>query len=225
VPMTPLECDELGAVHACNRRVADGALVGVELPVALDAARPVVDGRESLSAKHSLAVGAAETVTVPGAVVEHDSTLPDRLAAFRTVLAILMLVTRDADDISSTRDEAVRSNRFLAVLANEAVGVPLSSAMLVLLHAGSKHVTASGTARGEHLFVACGAVEPVVLEGERLVDESGAARRAVETFVVPVHVLVRQILVVGCDRRSASGARVGEFAVVAVLAVGLVISQ
>ena len=58
----------------------------------------------------------------------------------------------------------------------------------------SEDVAAAVTARGEVVVVTVGAVKLLVLGGERLVDERVEAVAALEAFLVPVLVLVRQVL-------------------------------
>lgn len=170
MPMTAFERYEPGPVDSGDGIVADGALVGVQLTVAFDTARLLFDGSESFTTENTLAVETDETLSVPRAPVKHYASFADRLAAFRAVLVVLA-VAWDADDVISSWDEALSSDWFLADLANEAVGVPLFSLVFVLLHAGSEHVTTADAAGSEHLFVARSAVQTIVLEGERVVDQ------------------------------------------------------
>ena len=58
----------------------------------------------------------------------------------------------------------------------------------------SEDVAAAVTTRGEVVVMAVSAVELVVLGGERLIDERVEAVTALEAFLVPVLVLVRQVL-------------------------------
>ena len=58
----------------------------------------------------------------------------------------------------------------------------------------AKDVSAAVAPRSEVVVVAVGAVELFVLGGERLVDERAATVAAVETLLMPVPILVRQIL-------------------------------
>ena len=59
---------------------------------------------------------------------------------------------------------------------------------------GAKDLIAARASWREHLFVACGAVELIVLERERLVDQRRRTRAALEALVMPVFVSVRQVL-------------------------------
>ena len=58
----------------------------------------------------------------------------------------------------------------------------------------TKHFATSVAASREVIVVAIGAVEFVVLGGERLVNQGALAVTALETLLVPMAVLVRQIL-------------------------------
>lgn len=63
-----------------DRRITHRALVSVQLTVALDTARPIIDHGEPFASKYALAVGAHEAVSVPWTVAEHDPTFADRLS-------------------------------------------------------------------------------------------------------------------------------------------------
>ena len=59
-------------------------------------------------------------------------------AADGTLLAELLLVADGTDDVLSARYKALRSDQLFADLAAEALGVPLSSLVFVLLHTCEK---------------------------------------------------------------------------------------
>lgn len=84
----------------------------------------------------------------------------------RTVLGQLLLVTRNANDVISTRDETVGADELLADFAAEALGMPLFASVLVFLHSGSKDVSTKGAAACKPAFVTSGAVQVVVFVGE-----------------------------------------------------------
>lgn len=65
VPVAAFKCDELGTVNSSYRLITHGALVGVQLTVALDTAWSVVDHCKPLASKYALAVRAHEAVAVP----------------------------------------------------------------------------------------------------------------------------------------------------------------
>lgn len=170
VPLTPLERYELGTVHACNGFSTRGTLLGEQLSVAVDAVRSIFYGRESLSAENTLTVRTAETVAMPRTIVVDDSAFADRQRALGTRLAVLSLVARYTDDITGTWYEAVAADLPLTDHADETLRMPLTAAVLVLLHTGAKDLFAARAARSEHLLITRGAEQLIVLERERLVD-------------------------------------------------------
>lgn len=97
--------------------------------------------------------------------------------------------------------------------------------MFILLHSGTKNVSTSYTSRRELVFVAGRTVELFVLKRERLVDQRRWTRAALEAFVMPVPIFIRQILEICRDRRFAGLAHVGELLFVALFAVRLVVAQ
>jgi hypothetical protein len=58
--------------------------------------------------------------------------------------------------------------------------------------------------------MAIGAVEFLVLTGERMIDQRDLAVAAFKAFLVPMSLFVRQVLRVAADRRLALFATVGE---------------
>jgi len=64
-------------------------------------------------------------------------------AALAARLAVLSFITRNTDDVVASRYEATGANLLLTDDTDETFGVPLSSTVLILLHAYITAVTAS----------------------------------------------------------------------------------
>lgn len=96
---------------------------------------------------------------------------------------------------------------------------------LILLHPCSEDVGACITAQSEVVVVTVGTVGLVILARERTVDQRHFAVDTLETVLMPVLVLVRQVLEVGSDGLFAFLAPVGEQLLVALYAERLVVSQ
>lgn len=147
---------------------------------------------------------------MPRTVLVDDASTRYHPFALSALLAELSFVTGYADDVLSTRYETARPDQLMADLAAEALGMPLATLVFILLHTCAKDVAAECTASGESVFVAGCAVELVVLVGERLVDERRRTSGTLETLVMPVLFLIRQILEVAGDRSLAFVADVSE---------------
>lgn len=231
VPLSAVEVDELRIVdpfqnfNACDWILASVALLGVQAAVALDAVRLLLDGRVPLPTESLVAVCAQEAVPVPRTVLVYDSASGYHPFAFCTVLPELAFVARHADDVMTTWYEAVCADQFVTDFAAETFGVPLPTFVFVLLHASAKDVATERASGGESTFVTRCAIELIVLVSERLFDERGQTSRTLETFVVPMSVLVRQVLVIARDRCLALVAHVGEQVFIALLAVRVLIMQ
>lgn len=75
----------------------------------------------------------AHVLTANNSSKNNYTQRPTYAATFSAIMAVLA-VARHTDDVIASRDEAAGSNRLLTDLAHEAVGVPLASAMFILLH-------------------------------------------------------------------------------------------
>merc|ERR1711962_284201 len=105
-----------------------------------------------------------------------------------------LLIASDAVVVFVLRDEALRPQSLLAVVAGEAILVPLLAFVLHLLGAWSEDFVASIASGGEFVSVAVAAVDLLLFAAERLVDEAVAADAADEAPLVPVLLFVREIL-------------------------------
>jgi len=63
-----------------------------------------------------------------------------------------------------------------------------------IVHTSSEETAAAVAACGEVVVMTVGAVQLVVLAGERVIDKRHLAVTTLETFLVPVTILVRQVL-------------------------------
>jgi hypothetical protein len=81
-----------------------------------------------------LAVGAAETLLMPGLVTVGQPSRGDRLATPGTLGSICLLIAAVAEDITTRWDEGVGANISLAGAAGEAILMPLPALVLHLLH-------------------------------------------------------------------------------------------
>lgn len=165
-----------------------------------------------------MTVGALEALPVPRASCVHHPGLCYRPQTLAALLTVLLFVARYTYDFLAARYKAGRADLFLADLAAEALGVPLATSMLVFLHAGSEDRSTERASRREIVLVARGAVEPLVLVGERGLGERDSTRRTAETFVVPVSILVGEIAIVACYLQLTLVAGVSEQILVAALA-------
>lgn len=225
VPVALVKRDEFGASQSSDGFGAPAALLGKEFSETVGAVGTFFARGELLAGQDAAAVGAGEAVAVEGCALVGDATLVNHSVALSTTLGELLLVAGHADELVVTWDEPLVSDWLPAGEADEALLVPLLAAELVLLHARLEHVAAAIAAGGEVVVVAVGAVELLILGGERLVHQGLLAVHALEAFLVPVLVLVGQILGVSSDGGLALLTRVGEQALVTLDAEGMLVSQ
>lgn len=162
---------------------------------------------------------------MPGLVLVGYATLRDDLVALDAASSELVLVAAGAVDLLLAGDEAPRADGVLAHHAAEALLVPLPRLVLHLLGASAEHLAAAIATAGELGIVAVAAVDLVELRAELLVYQRDAALGAEEASLMPVLVFVRQVLRVDADGFVAFFAAVGEDALVALDAVGVLIPE
>jgi len=228
MPGQRLERDELGAAQAslaCDRLVTGSAPLGEQLSKTVSTVRLVIPGGESLAGEGLLAVGAGEALPVPGVAPVGHSALGDHLAAFDALGGELVLVTLGAVDVVLLGDEGLRSNGIFTGAADETLFMPLPRLVLHLLHACSEDISTSVAASGELRIITRTTVNPVCLAAELLVHQAAPALVAQEARLVPVLLLVGQVLGVDADNLATLVAVVGEYALVALDAVRVVLSQ
>lgn len=225
VPVTVVERNELRPSQSGDWFAAAAAFLGEEIAETFGAERLLIARRELLTGEHLVAVGTRETLAVPRCVLVRYPTFVDHPVALHASLSVLFLVALDTDDLLVARYETLVADRLQADLAAEALLMPLFAFVLILLHPGSKESAAAVAACREVVVMAVGAVELVVLARERMIDERHLTVAALETALVPVTVLVRQILGIGADGRLAVLAGVGEQRLVALDAERLLVAK
>jgi len=221
VPMAVFKGNVLGASQSGYGFGALEALLGKEVSEAIGAIRLFLFGGESLSCQRLLAVGTSEAVAVIRLILVSHAAGRDHLLAFGALGRKELLVTSDAVIVFVLGNEALSPQSFLAVVASEAVLVPLLPLVFHLLGARFEDLTAAIASGGELVGVAISAVNLVFFAAKGLVDEAVAADAADETPLVPVLLFVREILGVCSDDFSAFFAIIGEKLFVASDAVGV----
>lgn len=225
VPVTLLKRDELCAAQTSDSLGALDALLGKQVSEAVGAVGLVFATGELLTRQSLVAVRAGETILMPGGALVRNAALVDHPLAFQAPLCKVVLIAGHADDFLVAGDEALVADWLLADRATEALLVPLLALVLKLLHTGLEDVGAAIAAGSEVVVVAVGAVQLVVTGRERLVHQRVGAVDALEAFLMPVLVLVRQVLGVGSNGCLAVFTAVSEQVLVALDAVGVFLAQ
>lgn len=223
--MTIIERNELSTSKSSDCSAAATALSCKQFSKALGTVRLLLFRRELLSSQQLRAVRAREAVAMPRGVLVSYSTLVDHPVALETALSILFLVARNAHNFLVTWDETLDSDWLQAGLATEALFVPLLASVFVLLHTCSEQSLASVAFGCIVVVMAVGAEESLVLVSERTIDERHLTVAALEAFLMPMLLLVRQILRVGSNGCLALFADVGEVHLVALDAERFLISE
>jgi len=143
VPMTILEGDVLGASKSGDGFVALEALFGEEFSEAVGAVRLFLLGGKSLSGQRLLAVTASEAVPMVGIILVRHTASGNHLLALGALGGKELLIASDAIVMIVLGDEALRSQGFLAVVAREAILVPLLPLVFHLLGAWSEDLAAA----------------------------------------------------------------------------------
>lgn len=162
---------------------------------------------------------------MPGLLTVCDTASSDRLVALDTLQGILFLIAGHAEVLVVFWDEALGSNRLLAVMTDEACLMP---AIALVFHlAGTWHdgLPALMALRRVLMGVAVGAQQLLCFGSKGLVHQRVLAPRAVETGVMPVPVLVGQILAVTSDRLPTLLTSAGKEGLKACHTVGIFLSQ
>jgi len=225
VPVAALERYKSRAANTGDGFGARRAPLGEELAEAVGAVGFVVSAGEPLTRQGLFAVGASEALPVPGVVAVSDAALRNNLFAFDALGGEFILVAFGAVDVVLFGDEALGSDGVFARAADEAFFVPLASFVFHLFHACSENVSASVASGGELGVVAGAAVNTVGLRAELFVHQRHSAFRANEASLVPMFLFVAQIFGVDSDELVAFITIVGEYALVAFDAVGVVVPQ
>jgi len=158
VPLTSVKCDKLAVLDTRNGFGTRVTFLSEQKAVAEDAVRRVLDRRELVATDLCVAVGALEALAVPRSARKHDAGFGYGATAFGTLLTILSLIAWHTDHFISPRYETRRADLFLTHPTREALGVPLSTPVLVFLHTRSEDGTTERAARCKVVLVTCRAV-------------------------------------------------------------------
>lgn len=131
---------------------------------------------------------------MPRRVLVRYTSLVDHPITFEASLGILLLVTRHANYLLVTWYKTLASYWLLTDFATEALLMPLLALVLELLHTCFEEAPTAIATRREVVVMTVGAIETIVLVGERLVDQRHLTVAALKTSLVPVLVFVRQVL-------------------------------
>jgi hypothetical protein len=138
-----LTCDWFGAGEAS---------LSEEIAVAVGAIGLVVLGGKSLTSQRICAVGAGETLSVPGLVLVRHSSTRDDFLTLDAPCGKLLFVAPSAVNFLLAGDEALRPDRVLANAASKALLVPLSRLVLHLLCTWISKINSYFSYSSVHMF-------------------------------------------------------------------------
>lgn len=225
VPVALFKRDELGSSQSGDWLGTSAAFLGEELTEALGAVRFLLAGGELLPGENLVAVVTSETIPVPWGALVCDSSFVDHPIALHAALSVLLLIAWHAHHLHITWDEALVSDWLLANLAAETLLMPLLSLVLVFLHSSAEDIATAVASCGKAVVMAVSTVEFLRLGCKWLVNQTVLTVTALEAFLMPVLVLVRQILRVSADGSLTLLAAVGEEVLVALDAVGFLLTE
>jgi len=125
--------------------VAGGAHLGEKDPYTASTVWLVLVRGEAEACQVLVAVVAGEALSVPGLVTICHPSSGDNLSTPAALGSMDSLIAAATEDVATRRDEGCGTNVTLADEAGEAVLMPLPALVLHLLHAGSKHISTTGT--------------------------------------------------------------------------------
>jgi hypothetical protein len=221
MPVFFLKRNELGSTDTSYWLRAAETPFSELFPVAFSTVRQLILGRELLSSKFFLTARAGEAFPVPGHPVVADPALVNHLLALAAALGVLALVARHTNRLVIAGDEAGGSNGLTTLNADKAFIVPLLPPVLKFLHSSSKWLTTLVAPDGETVIITVGAVDVLVLRGERLVHQGALAAETLEALLMPMVLFVGQVLKVGTDGLTTLLTRVGVLFLEAGDAVGV----
>lgn len=105
MPVAVLKGDVFATTKACDGLCAGAALLGIEVPKALDAVWVVILGGELLPSQGGLAARADKALLVPGLIPVGHSSLGEGLFASSAARSKLALITGDTVIILLVWDE------------------------------------------------------------------------------------------------------------------------
>lgn len=152
---------------------------------------------------------------MPRFVLVRHSSGGDGLLTGAALVGKLLLEARHTEVAGVFGDERLGSYWLLASVAQEAGLMP--AVALVLHFAGAWHdgLLAGGALGGVIIGVTLGAQQEVVFSREGLLHQRAAALGALETLLMPVAVLVREVLTVTTNGRGAAFTAVSEQVLIA----------
>jgi len=124
-----------------------------------------------LAGERSVAVGASETLPMPGLVLVGHASARNDLVAFHATSCKLLFVAGSAVDLLLPGDEALGPDGRFADAAAEALLVPLPRLVLHLLGSSSEDLAATVASRSKLSIVAVATVNLVGFAAELLVYE------------------------------------------------------
>lgn len=162
---------------------------------------------------------------MPRLVLICHAAAGDNLIALNTPGGEFVLVTSGTINLLFARDEALCADRILTDHAAETLLVPLSGLVFHFLSASTEDLATSIATAGELGVVAVAAIDLVHLATKLFVHQRHSAPIAEEAGFMPMLVLIRQILGVNADDFAAFLAAIGEYALVTLNAVRMLVSE
>lgn len=201
----------IGAMaEPCDWVLAAMALLGHVGLEAVHAVNVVLMGGEASSSQLFTAGAADEALRVPRLVLVADPSRGDGLLALEALLGKLLVMAGSTVDVITFGQEALRTDRLLALKAGEAFLMPHLVLVLNVLGSWHDHLVAglatvailSGATLATHYL-------PIIACVEWLTGQCLVALGTAETVLMPVSVLVVQFLGVGTNGAFALCAGVG----------------
>lgn len=201
VPLALLKRDVLGSCQTGDGLGAAHTLLCIQVAEAFEAVGVVFPGGEALTRQLLSAADAEETLAVPGLVLVGHSTCCDGLLTSTALVGKLLLEAGHTEVAGVFWDEGLGSYWLLAAVAQEAGLMP--AVPLVFHFAGTWHdgFLAGGALGGIIISIAFSAEQQIILGGKGLFHQRAAALCTLETLLVPVAILVRQVLAVAANWR------------------------
>lgn len=217
MPGASLKGDDIYTfTKSCDGVVAAGTFLGHVAFVAVDTEDLVLVIGETGPGQRLGAGRANETVTVPRLVLVVHASRGYRLFAAEALLGELLVVAGTAENVSSFREEALRSYWPFTVEAGEAILMPRVAFVLHALCVRQYGFVTAVAAGSVLSGAALPTQDTVILGAKGLFGQRLVALGAAETLLVPVSALVGQLFCLHRDGPVALVAGVGtEFGVTA----------
>lgn len=225
VPSAVFERDEASATNASYGSGACYTSLGEEFPEAISAVRFIIPGCEALTSEASIAVGAAETFSVPWLITICYTPTGDNLIAFNASSSIFLFIAPSAVNIIITRDKTFCANRIFAHATAEALVVPLMAFVFHLLSASFEDFSTAIASCCKGSVIAICTVHFFSLRSKWFVHKRYSTFIAQETSFVPMLLFVGQIFRINSYQFPAFFAAVRKHLFVASDTVGMLISE